>query len=272
MDNWAPNRILAGSSGGGRFDFKRNGEQDIDLSEYENAVDNLISDVSAPQHRVGGGNISDDLSYLRAIDAIDRAETTEEMALALQGLLRDRGRVSGFSTSRLNLENTRELTRTLADLFTKYPMVKSDVSIVNIWQKSVYAQALATRKRGEKDYSKMEIQISRSQLRKGPELNERFEEDKENGWVHLVNDRVSPMRYTVTHEFGHLMEYSSSEADSDELQTAYAAEHGHADHPLQRCSSTSWTIFHCTGRPVAGNCLPSPSRTWSAMAVTLTAT
>jgi hypothetical protein len=230
MANWTPNRVATGKAGAGRYDFKHNSEANLDLIDYESAVDDLISQVGAPQLRVGGGNISNDRSYLRAIDAIDRAETTEEMALALQGLLRGRGRVSGFSTSRLNLENTRELTRTLADLFTKYPTVNADVSIVNIWQKSVYAQALATRKRGEKDYSKLEIQISRSQLRKGPELNEVFEEGKESGWVHLVNDKVSPMRYTVTHEFGHLMEYSSSEPKSHEIQAAYAADHGHAAH------------------------------------------
>lgn len=224
-----PNRVSAGKSGGGRYDFKRNSEAEIDLFDFDNE-DPIIMEAVVTAPRVGEGNISESRSYLRAINAIDNAKTTEEMGAALADLLRNRGEVSGFDTPQLNVERTREVSKTLADLFTKYPMVTANIRIQPIKNNNTNAQAVRYRRRGEQKYFKKEIHIASQKLKTSSKLGYHFDKAKEAGHHHVVNNDVTPMQYVVTHEFGHLMDYTpDKEISPYKVRTAHAVEQGFAN-------------------------------------------
>lgn len=222
MATLSPNRVLIGKSGAGRYDFKHNTEAEIDLVDADFDVDIACSEGKFDlSKRVGLGNISESRSYLRTIEAINRAQTPQSVGAALSGLLRDRGVVSGFDKGDFDMERVREVARTLTDLFTKYPSVNADISIGQC-QPGISAEALGYRYRDEESYFKKEMVISRIKMSTASNVEADFEKCKGNGWFHVVNDDVTPMQYVVTHEFGHLIDYDSDRTVSThDVRKAY---------------------------------------------------
>lgn len=223
-----PNRVLSGKRGAGQFDFKHNTEAELELVDHDfDAQDPIVMEAEVAAPRVGDGNVSDSRSYLRAINSINNAKTTDEMGVALADLLRERGEVSGFDTPQLNVERTREVAKTLADLFTKYPSITSNIRIQPIKNNDANAQAIRYRRRGETRYFKKEIHIASQKLKTNSKLGHHFDRAKEAGHHHITNDDITPMQYMVTHEFGHLMDYTpDKEISVSKVRTAHAVEQG----------------------------------------------
>lgn len=222
MPDFIPNRVATGKSGAGRYDFKINTEADIDIFDDEMSTE--VEEPFLPVVRVGEGRVSDSRSYLRAIDAIERAKSPETIGLALRGLLRDRGEVLGFCGPDLDLDKTREVAKTVADLFTKYPTVTADVKIGECSPGSA-AEARGYQYKGERGYFKKIMVINQKKVETDSNIDALFEKNKEDGWFHLVNEDVTPMQYIVTHEFGHLVDYESERTVSPyEVRKAYVDE------------------------------------------------
>lgn len=157
----------------------------------------------------GSPSLLESESYHRAVEAIRDAHTTEAMGYALKRFLGDRGPVLGFDTPKIDLERTRDVALTSACLFAKYPAINAGVSIKQIKNSKTTAQATANRKRGETKWSNLMIEVSSGKLKTSSKLAPNFEEAKAHNWHHVTSDDITPMRYAVTHEFGHLLEYSA---------------------------------------------------------------
>jgi hypothetical protein len=235
MSNFIPNRVASGRHGAGRYDFKVHTESDLDLLDYYMEVaDNDDPESFDLSKRVGLGKVSDSRSYLRAVNTIERAKTPEDIGAALAGLLRDRGEVRGFTGTELDLEKTREVAKTVADLFTKYPTITADIEIGECSLSSSAAEALGYRYNGEEAYFKKEMVINRKILKAESAMDAHFEKSRANGWHHVTNDDVTPVQYTVTHEFGHLIDYQSARSVSPyEVRKAYIDELGFANPYVQ---------------------------------------
>lgn len=201
----APRRVSAGQHGGGRFDFKYNTESDIDLVDCD-AAESEFSLVN----RVGLGTVSNDPAYLRAVEEINAATKPVEVGNALQTLLGNRGEVDGFDRHYLDLGKIKEAGITLADLYTKYPNVNSNV-FVGDTAPNAAAEVLAWRKQGESKYFRMDMVISDDELDKNSSLDANFQKTRENGWLHSRNNEVSAVQYMITHEFGHLIDHTSED-------------------------------------------------------------
>lgn len=227
MFNFDPKRVARGKRGAGRFDFKHNTESDIDLIDCEMEPESVMTDdMLDSRPRVGSGSVSESRSYLRAIEAIEHAKSARSMGDALRGLLRGRGDVSGFDDDELDLERTREAARTLADLFTKYPAIESNIVIGETGPESV-AEAHGYRRTKEREYFRKDMVINREKMVGAYTMNESYQKSKASGWFHSTTDDVTPLQYVVTHEFGHLIDYTSEcSVSPHKVRNAYIDEQG----------------------------------------------
>jgi hypothetical protein len=186
-------------------------------NEYRAKFDELLERGVIKRVQGGGPHgyalvnqpVMEDVDTDVAIERIRQARTTEEMGASLQQVIGSRGRVTGFDTPKLDPERTREVALTAAHLFVKYPQIDSNFTITSIKDSNTTAMASALRKRGTTRCYNLDIKISSGKLKANSKLNEKFENSKEHGWHHVTSDDITPMQYAVTHEFGHLLEYSA---------------------------------------------------------------
>lgn len=165
--------------------------------------------------------------------AINSAKSATEAGAALQDLIGKRGMVSGFDAPKLDAARARETAATIGALFEKYPKISANIVVTKIANSKVLAQAGSRTGKVED----LVMEISEAKLKATSKLANQFDAMCSSGHVH-VHDRkaVDPMQYTVTHEFGHLIDGTIKPFHFDAVKDEIMAENGWRKHSKEQAA------------------------------------
>lgn len=120
--------------------------------------------------------------------------------------------VSGFSNRNLSLEQLKEVSTTLVDLKNTYPQARMDyLNIKSFGRSRAFAWVKSSRSRATGELVSLGMEINSRVLNRDTidEFAEKFRGLIDRGYFTKVDtDAVSFWQYTVTHEFGHILDYS----------------------------------------------------------------
>lgn len=156
---------------------------------------NALSDAGAEAAQAAVRKPGVDLSGIRG------AKTPTDVGDELQRILGGRGKVSGFDAG-LDVEKVRTAAEQAALMFERYPQVSADVKILPIKNVKVYAQAGA-----RADGTGLDLEISAGKMSKRSKIGDTFANDCRHGHFH-ADEGVDPIRYVLSHEFGHLVDFA----------------------------------------------------------------
>lgn len=120
---------------------------------------------------------------------------------------------SGWGGRNLDIDRVRQAVITIDRLMDKYPGSRlSSFALKPIKSRGTIAQARARVRRGPpKEYFELGIEVNADDLRVGANLQASFETHQASGHFHATPGGGDAVDYAVTHEFGHIMDFATSE-------------------------------------------------------------
>ena len=146
------------------------------------------------------------------LSAITSAKTPQQVAAALQDVLGTRGTVSGFDAKGIATTKAAQAASQIARLADKYPEMKFNVAVEDMKPTPLAAARnwnTYDQTTGKREYTRT-LLLSRTKLAARSNTEDMLKRSTDAGWWSVrAGTETDAMTYSVTHEFGHLIDYQT---------------------------------------------------------------